>query len=188
MTANFAADVRPQVGDLVFVLSDENQTVLPATVVEEIIQKNVSGESISWKIQVGPNKTNIIDTKRIKGTIYTDLREVRTTLLRRLYGFMDDLFQRIEADSQTWYGIRARLEPLEGSSENSGHDIVPEKTIDPETLLSGISRGVVAGGGGTTPPPPMGPVQPGGKTQMSRGEIRTVLMKEILEEDPSENA
>ena len=50
------------IGQIIYVLSNKTQTVLPGIVQEEIHYRSLNGENVSYKIAIGPqNKQRIVD-------------------------------------------------------------------------------------------------------------------------------
>lgn len=126
-----------QIGQVIYVLSNVKQKIVPAIVVEEIVVKKIDGNQVSWKVSVGPpGKERIVDSSRLDGDIYSSLDEIRDVLYRRLSSFLDDLVTEAEKRVETWYGQQiSRTSSLSERDPASGGSREPEK-IAPENLLS----------------------------------------------------
>lgn len=128
-----------EIGQVVYILSEQAQTILPGMVVEECVVKKLSGNSVSWKVKVGAgDKAKLFDSAKIKGEVYGSLEEVRTVMTQRLTDFVNNLTKEAEQRVEKWYGkeIAERqkvLEPLSVSND-------PDDKIDPDLLLSSIEN------------------------------------------------
>lgn len=133
------SDKNFEIGQVVYILSEQAQTILPGMVVEECVVKKLSGNSISWKVKVGAGeKAKLFDSAKIKGEVYGSLEEVRTVMTQRLTDFVNNLTKEAEQRVEKWYGkeIAERqktLEPLSVSND-------PDDKIDPDLLLSSLEN------------------------------------------------
>lgn len=118
-----------QIGQIIYILSNVKQKIVPAIVVEEIIVKKIDGNQISWKIGVGPpGKEKIIDSNRIDGNIYASLEEIRDVLTKRLTSFLDDLINEAERRAESWYHHHIS-KIAEHNIEKNMEKIAPEKLL-----------------------------------------------------------
>jgi len=93
-----------QIGQVIFVLSNKTQTVLPGIVREEIHHRSLDGENVSYKIAIGPaNKQRIVDLSSVDGEVYGSLDEVREVLIGKLTAFVDDLCSTTNERVNQWY-------------------------------------------------------------------------------------
>lgn len=146
------------IGQVIYVLSNVKQKIVPAVVVEEIVVKKLDGNHVSWKVSVGPQgRERIVDSNRLDGEIYSSLEEIRDVLYKRLSSFLDDLVRETEKRVEVWYGQQVNATKLEdldrtlsGSGDSSGSDkIAPENLISEfETHATKKPQGV------SVPPPP----------------------------------
>lgn len=116
------------IGQIVYILSDKAQSVVPAIVVEEVIVKKLQGNQVSWKVSIGPKDNNrIVDSNRINGELFHSLEEVRNVLMERFTDFVNNLCSETEKRTETWYGKRPEF--LSNNDEGK---------IDPENIISSI--------------------------------------------------
>ncbi|MFA6049792.1 MAG: hypothetical protein WC761_01225 [Candidatus Paceibacterota bacterium] len=123
------------IGQVIYVLSNKAQKIVPAIVVEEVVVKKMDGNHISWKVSVGPaGKEKVIDSSRLDGDIYKSLEEIREVLHKRLATFLDELVNEAGRRVELWYGPQmAQMTPSQkGESELD--------KIDPENLISAIEN------------------------------------------------
>jgi len=124
------------IGQVIYVLSNVKQKIVPAVVVEEIVVKKLDGNHVSWKVSFGPpGKERVIDTNRLDGEIYSSLDEIRDILYKRLSSFLDDLVTEAEKKVETWYGRQvssSRSECYDGTglAEDTTSKIAPENLIN----------------------------------------------------------
>lgn len=127
------------IGQVIYVLSNKTQKILPAVVVEEVIVKKLDGNHVSWKVSVGPaGKEKVIDSNRLNGDIYISLDDIREVLHKRLAAFLDDLIGEADKRVEAWYG-KQTIKSL-GSLTNSED---PNEKIDPEGLMASIESSSV---------------------------------------------
>ena len=128
-----------EIGQVVYVLAEQTQTILPGIVVEEVIVKKLSGNSVSWKIKVGQgDRAKLYDSAKINGEVYGSLDEVREQTLKQLSSFVAKMCSEAEERVEKWYGkdIADKQRQLQGVL---GPEIAEDK-IDPDAMLSSIGE------------------------------------------------
>lgn len=119
------------IGQIIYVLSNKTQTVLPGIVQEEIHYRSLNGENVSYKIAIGPqNKQRVVDLSSVDGEVFGSLEEVRTILIGKLTSFVDDLCQTTNERVNQWYGTGSR--PAQAAS--------PVGRLDPSDLLNEVGQ------------------------------------------------
>lgn len=124
------------IGQVIYVLSNVKQKIVPAVVVEEIVVKKLDGNHVSWKVSFGPpGKERVIDSNRLDGEIYSSLDDIRDILYKRLSSFLDELVTEAEKKVETWYGQQvssSRSESFSGTNnaEDNTSKIAPENLIN----------------------------------------------------------
>lgn len=119
-----------QIGQIVYVLSDKAEAIVPAIVVEELVHKKLDGNSISWKVAVGPPaKKKIVASDELSGEIYTSLDEIQKVMVKRLMTFVDDLIGKAHKRTESWYGKITKPAPTSNGKDGK---------IDPADLLDTI--------------------------------------------------
>lgn len=119
------------IGQIIYVLSNKTQTVLPGIVQEEIHYRSLNGENVSYKIAIGPqNKQRIVDLSSVDGEVFGSLEEVRSILIGKLTSFVDDLCQTTNERVNQWYGTGSR--PAQATS--------PAGRLDPSDLLNEVGQ------------------------------------------------
>lgn len=119
-----------ELGQIIYVLSEKTQTIVPAVIEEEFHHKKLNGNVVKYTVAIGPpNKKKIIDLERVDGEVFTSLDEIRTTLTERSIAYINSLIQTTEERMQKWYG-----EKQESLSEQKSPNTETNK-IDPKTFL-----------------------------------------------------
>lgn len=129
-----------EIGQVVYILSEQAQSILPGIVAEEIVIKKLSGNTVSWKMKVGHgDKAKLFDSSKIKGEVYGSLDEVRDVMTARLSEYIDKISLEAQERVEKWYGkeISERQKQMQGT-------FIPASSIDdridPDLLLSSIEN------------------------------------------------
>ena len=118
------------IGQIIYVLSNKSQVVLPGIVREEIHYRSLDGENVSYKIAIGPpNKQRIVDLSTVDGEVYGSLEDVRNILISKLTAFVDDLCTTTNEKVYQWYGNGSR--PV-AQANTSGR-------LDPSDLMNEVA-------------------------------------------------
>jgi hypothetical protein len=93
-----------KIGEVVYILSNKNQALIPALVAEESIIKTLNGVSVSWKLQIGTGeKSKIIESTRIDGEIFLSLEDVKNVMTKRLQTYITNLLDSAKQKQISWY-------------------------------------------------------------------------------------
>ena len=118
-----------EIGQIIYVLSNKAQKIIPAIVVEEITVKTIEGNQSSWKVSVGPQgKEKTIDSKRLDGELYGSIEEVQGVLKDRLDSFINQIVADAQKKVTSWYGTKT------ASLQSTKNEELNEK-VDPESLI-----------------------------------------------------
>ncbi len=128
-----------EIGQVVFVVPDQAQHILPGIIVEEVIVRKITGNSTSWKIKIGsPEKAKVLDSEKVNGEVYGSLEEVRVVISNKLSDYLNKVTSDAEGLVEKWYGkdiaekqknLSRLTKPLESDSD------------DPDLLLSSLDSG-----------------------------------------------
>jgi hypothetical protein len=136
MTKNF------EIGQVVYILSEQAQTILPGIVAEEVVIKKLSGNSTSWKVKVGHgDRAKLFDSSKIRGEVYGSLDEVREIMSQRLNEYVNKITVEAQERVEKWYGkeIADREKQMfQNTALNSPAAI--DDRIDPDILLSSLEN------------------------------------------------
>ena len=178
------------IGQIIYILSNKSQSVVPAIVAEEDFRKvrKLDGvhEVVNYKLCIGPkDRQRVVSLSQIDGEVYTSLEEIRANLVQRLTSFVDDLVNTTLGNVQKWYGVTANNQVLESSPGESGS----EPKLDPGDIIHAVNNNIPLQ---TTGQPQQHPLQLNGGAQQPqqgmnphasmRDNIRAMVTPE--EEDP----
>jgi len=139
LTKNF------EIGQVVYILSEQAQSILPGIVAEEVVIKKLSGNSTSWKVKVGHgDRAKLFDSSKIKGEVYGSLDEVREIMQTRLNEYVDKITVEAQERVEKWYGkeIAEREKAMHTSPTPSTSTF--DDRIDPDILLSSIENSPIS--------------------------------------------
>lgn len=130
-----------RIGQVIYVLSNKGQEIIPAMVVEEQTIQTMQGTSTSWKIAIGSGtKQRVVDSTKLNAELYSSLEEVKALLTTRLNKFIDGLISTAQKRETVWYGKIQKEANKSADTDNSSapyKQTQPSK-IDPESLLEGM--------------------------------------------------
>jgi len=141
-----------QIGQIIYVLSNKAQKIIPAIVVEEVTIKKLNGNETSWKVSVGPTgKEKIIDSKRLDGELYATLDEVQAVLRQRLDQFVSTIVEDAEKRAAVWYGSKTKIaeqyreeDKIDPNSLIEEEDITSHNPPEPKKKNSGVTKAQAA--------------------------------------------
>jgi hypothetical protein len=136
LTKNF------EIGQVVYILSEQAQTILPGIVAEEVVIKKLSGNSTSWKVKVGHgDRAKLFDSSKIRGEVYGSLDEVREIMSQRLNEYVNKITIEAQERVEKWYGkeIADREKQMFQNTTLSSPAAIDDR-IDPDILLSTLEN------------------------------------------------
>lgn len=137
-----ALDNNFEIGQVVFILSEKHQTIIPGMIVEECLVKKLSGNTVSWKIKVGaPTNFKIIDSAKINGELFGTLEEVRLAMSKNIADFINNLTSEASNRVELWYG--KEVADRQKQMLSSMPSLESDDKIDAATLLNSLDGTVV---------------------------------------------
>lgn len=108
-----------EMGQIVYILSETSESIVPGIIIEEIMVKTLQGNSVSWKIRIGPEEKNqIVDSSQIKQKIYGSLEEISKVMKVKLDFYLQNLIKTANNKAVSWYGEdRVKIKQLQVSQE-----------------------------------------------------------------------
>lgn len=105
-------DKKYNVGQIIYVLSDDAARILPAIIAEEntnVVKKLDGTHKITtYKIAIGPKeKRKFANLTSVKGEIFGSLEEIEKLMIERLRTFVSGLIDGTEKTTKEWYGVSA---------------------------------------------------------------------------------
>jgi hypothetical protein len=122
-------------GQVVFVLANQSQQIVPAIIQQEVFTRSFEGEKVSYIVQMGPKeKSKYVNLDKVDGEIFGTIEEVKVRLDKELQDLIANFNDNVEKLcnnalmlSDKWYGEQLKQLP------NSGTD--PNK-IDPVSFIN----------------------------------------------------
>jgi hypothetical protein len=141
------------IGQIIYILSNKSQSVVPAIVAEEDFRKvrKLDGvhEVVNYKLCIGPkDRQRIVSLSQIDGEVYMSLEDIRTHLVQRLTAFVDDLVNTTLGNVQKWYGVTANNQVLESSPNETGAEL----KLDPGDIIHAVNNNIPLQAQGQTHP------------------------------------
>jgi hypothetical protein len=138
-------------GQIIYILSNKSQAVVPAIVDEQVVRKirKADGihEVVSYKLCIGPkDRQQVVDLAKIDGEVFDSLESIRDVLVERLTGFVDDLVKTTQKNVLNWYGIATDNQLV----ETIRGDQTPEGKFDPAQLVHAVNNNIPIHGGSVT--------------------------------------
>lgn len=121
------------IGQIVYILSNQSQNIIPAMVVEEQTIQTLQGINVSWKIAIGEpgEKQKIVDSTKLNGEIFVSLEQIQNLLTKRLNAYIEKTIKVAKQREINWYGnLRTQSQVVNNISQ-------PTK-IDPESFLDDL--------------------------------------------------
>ncbi len=82
------------VGQIIYVVLNKRQTVIPAQVVEETVRRSLDGEVTTYSVVVPNSSKKVYSLGDLDGDVYTTLEEVRDKLMNNARGVIDGLITK----------------------------------------------------------------------------------------------
>ena len=114
------------VGQVIYIVLNKRQTVVPAQVVEETVRRTLEGELVTYSVLV-PNKSkSIYALDELDGDVYVSLDDVRDKLMNNAKKVIDEL---INAASGTADAAFAVMDPFGGQHAPSPIKSTPSSDV-----------------------------------------------------------
>lgn len=128
-------------GQIIYILSNKSQAVVPAIVEEQVVRKirKADGvhEVVSYKLCIGPKeRQQVVDLARVDGEVFDSLESIKNVLVERLTVFVDELVKTTQKNVLNWYGIVADnqlVETIQGDQN-------PGVKYDPAQLVHAVNN------------------------------------------------
>ena len=82
-----------QVGQILFAVSDKSHQVFPVKVIEQVVRRNLNGETISYRVQV-PGKAEPYDLDELDVGVFSDLASVRSSMQETIIKRIEKILEK----------------------------------------------------------------------------------------------
>ena len=81
-----------EVGQVLFVISNKTQKIVPVQVAEQVIRKSIHGQKTIYLVKV-PGKEKLVDLTAIDGSVYSAVDEVRSKLNENILRIVNEMIE-----------------------------------------------------------------------------------------------
>ena len=133
-----------RMGQIIYILSNKGNVILPAMVVEEEIKKTLIGketvEKIDWKVAIGAgDKRKIVNASNISGEVYLTLKEIESSLEQRLTAYLNGVISDANKRESIWYKDLKNPEPPQTPEPVVESE---DDSLDPEAFIQAVDSAV----------------------------------------------
>lgn len=91
------------VGDVLYVISNRKRQIFPVLVVEQVIRKTLSGEEVTYKVQIpGLEGVNPVDLHTLDGTVHETLQQAKSFLYEQATAAIESMLKVAHDLSRTF--------------------------------------------------------------------------------------
>lgn len=132
-----------QVGQILFAVSDKNHQVFPVKVVEQVVRRNLKGESISYRVQV-PGKKEYYDLDELGVGVFPDLASVRKSMQESIIKKIEKILQQASDMAGKAFGHDASVDFVHVTSPAELINEVAHIDTDQSAMKITLDDGTVA--------------------------------------------
>lgn len=93
------APQKPDLGQVVYVVTDTKQRIVPGILVEELVNRTIDGTRVTYVVQVGHEQK----AKFEEDKVYPTLKRAREVILQKFTTNLDKLLESAELLAKEWY-------------------------------------------------------------------------------------
>ena len=132
-----------QVGQILFAVSDKSHQVFPVMVVEQVVRRNLKGESISYRVQV-PGKKEFYDLDTLDVGVFPDLGSVRKSMQETIVKRIEKILQQASEMAGKAFGHDASVDFVHVASPADLISEVAHIDTDQSAMKITLDDGTVA--------------------------------------------
>lgn len=118
-----------RVGQVLYVLMSKETKIVPVQIIEEIIKRTVSGESISYIVKAGKNDKSV-SLQDLDGEVFDNVELLRETLTKKVMNTVNVVIDNAITRASEWYDQPEVVSPLADVSQVTSEDTVAVKLPD----------------------------------------------------------
>lgn len=94
-----------EVGQIIYVLTKEDEHIVPMQICEEIRRRTIKGEEVTYLIRSGPdaNATFRLEELSGKGEIFSTIEQAKVHLQNRFTRWLDKQVEWTTTNERAWY-------------------------------------------------------------------------------------
>ena len=110
------------IGQVLFLVSKQDQKVIPMQIVEEVRRKNLDGETIDYLVKLPSMGDKKINLKKIDAHVYEDLDTLKAALLEKAQDLIENISHKAGALATTKFNWnqKTRVSEIHDLSEKKG--------------------------------------------------------------------
>lgn len=118
-----------RVGQVLYVLMSKETKIIPVQIVEEIIKRTVTGETVSYIVKAGKN-SKPISLQDFDGEVFDSVDLLRDTLLKKVMNTVNNVVDNAVLRASEWYDQPEVVSPLVDEQQVQSDDTVSVKLPD----------------------------------------------------------
>lgn len=120
-----------ELGQVVYVVTDTKQRIVPGLLVEELVNRTIDGTRITYVVQVGHEQK----TKFQETDVYGTLKRAREVILQKFVNSLDKLLGNAELLAKEWYPDKMvqQVDPEPTQKKQSKKSTIPPAPNKEET-------------------------------------------------------
>ena len=125
-----------KVGQVLFIILNKKQQVVPVQVTEQVVRRSLNGEEISYSVAVpGREDMKNIALEQIDGEVFTSIDKLRTQMFEHASSVIDMISSKAVNVAKN----RFNYNPDSSTSEDvlSANDVLISQSVSPDTQLPG---------------------------------------------------
>lgn len=83
-----------EVGQIVYLLSNNEMKIFPARIEEEIVRKRVGSEDVSYKVTLPTRDRNTVSLSDVDATVFTSVQDIRTHMIENAVKTIDVMIEK----------------------------------------------------------------------------------------------
>lgn len=91
------------VGQIFYVISGDNDRIVPMQICEEIRRRTINGEEVTYLIRSGPEVKATFRMDELKGEIFSTLDQAKVHLQNRFTKWLDKQVEWTTTNEKAWY-------------------------------------------------------------------------------------
>jgi hypothetical protein len=93
-----------EVGQVLYVVFNKENKIVPVLVVEEITKKTLSGSETMYRVKLGDANPTIATLQEINGEVFESAEDAKRVLINRLTAGVNRLIDAAKKRAVEWYG------------------------------------------------------------------------------------
>lgn len=122
------------VGQVLFIILNKKQQVIPVQVTEQIVRRTLNGEETSYTVSI-PARDNVkpMTLEQIDGEVFTSIEDVKSRMFENATEVINAISEKAYTVAKNRFGFESNPAP---TTDNS-----PETLLDEDVLITPPSKG-----------------------------------------------